>query len=134
MTFNRRQAIAGLGAIGASLVLPSGAASAQALPAEQMTLVVPFGSGSPPDLFARIFVEKLGRRLNRSVIVDLKPGASTTIGTAFAARSKPNGSSKPRSPRRTRTPRPARGSRSCRPLPRAPCASGELLPRPPPRT
>jgi tripartite-type tricarboxylate transporter receptor subunit TctC len=91
---SRRQSIAGLGALGASLLAPWGTVSAQApaqLPADQMTLVVPFGSGSPPDLFARVFVEKLGRRLNRSVIVDLKPGASTTIGTAFAARSKPNG-------------------------------------------
>lgn len=87
----RRRSLSWLGALGAPVALAPLHAAGQAFPGDTLTLVVPFSGGSPPDLFSRIFSEKLAKRLGRSVIVDLRPGASTTIGTAYAARAKPNG-------------------------------------------
>ena len=94
---SRRTSLAWLGALGAPAVLQPQAAwsqvqaQAQVFPSEPLTLVVPFGGGSPPDVFSRTFGDKLSKRVGQPVIVELRPGASTTIGTAYAARAKPNG-------------------------------------------
>ncbi len=88
---NRRRSLAWMGALSAPLAWHAPAARSQTFPSGPLTLVVPFGGGSPPDVFSRMFGEKLGKRLGQSVIVELRPGASTTIGTAYAARAKPDG-------------------------------------------
>ena len=54
-------------------------------------LIVPFTVGTGPDLLARILGEELRQRLNQTVIVDNKPGASGNIGTQAAARANPDG-------------------------------------------
>jgi tripartite-type tricarboxylate transporter receptor subunit TctC len=47
--------------------------------------MVPFGSGSGPDLAARLYAEQLAARWQRPVIVENRPGAEGLIGaTAFA--------------------------------------------------
>ncbi|SOE49297.1 Bug family tripartite tricarboxylate transporter substrate binding protein [Orrella dioscoreae] len=60
-------------------------------PARPITLVVPAAAGGSNSVIARLIAEKLQGRLGQSVIVDNKPGANTSIGTAFVARSKPDG-------------------------------------------
>ena len=74
-----------------------GAASAQAQHAAELwpngpvTFIVPFSAGGGGDTLARLYGLELARVLNTSVIVDNKPGAGGNLGTATAAKAKPDG-------------------------------------------
>jgi tripartite-type tricarboxylate transporter receptor subunit TctC len=71
-----------------------GAASAsfaQAYPSRQINVVVSFPPGGDTDALARLFAEKLAARVNQTVIVENKTGASGTIGNSFVAKAKPDG-------------------------------------------
>src|SRR4030095_3479421 len=54
-------------------------------------LVVPFPPGGSVDPLARLLGTKLSEALGQQFIVENKPGASGSIGTAFAAKSPPDG-------------------------------------------
>ena len=56
-----------------------------------MRLVVPFAPGGGGDVLGRLFADKMAIELDRTIIVENKPGASTTIGTDFVVKSKPDG-------------------------------------------
>ena len=56
-----------------------------------MRLVVPFAPGGGGDVLARLFAEKMGAVMKRTIIVENKPGGSTTIGSDLVARAKPDG-------------------------------------------
>ena len=45
-------------------------------------LVVPYGSGAVQDTIARTFSQELGQALGATVVVENKPGAGGTVGTA----------------------------------------------------
>ena len=60
-------------------------------PSRPITLVVPFDAGGGTDLVARIFAQKLSEALGQTVIVENRPRAGTVIGTAYVARSAPDG-------------------------------------------
>jgi tripartite-type tricarboxylate transporter receptor subunit TctC len=53
--------------------------------------VVPFAAGGVQDILARAIAAELGTQLGRSVIVENRPGAGNTIGTAFVAKAPPDG-------------------------------------------
>jgi tripartite-type tricarboxylate transporter receptor subunit TctC len=54
-------------------------------------LVVPFVPGGSVDILNRAFAQVLGRQLGQPVVVENRPGGTTTIGTAHVARSAPDG-------------------------------------------
>jgi tripartite-type tricarboxylate transporter receptor subunit TctC len=54
-------------------------------------LVVPFPPGGSVDPLARLLGSKLSELLGQQFIVENKPGASGSMGTAFAAKSPPDG-------------------------------------------
>ena len=54
-------------------------------------LVVPFGPGAVQDTVARTFNNELGQILGASVVVENKPGAGGTVGTAQVAKSPADG-------------------------------------------
>jgi tripartite-type tricarboxylate transporter receptor subunit TctC len=56
-----------------------------------VTLIVPFAAGGGSDVQARLIAKELGGRLGKPVIIDNRPGAGGSIGTALAAKAKPDG-------------------------------------------
>jgi tripartite-type tricarboxylate transporter receptor subunit TctC len=56
-----------------------------------MRVIIPFPTGGNGDILARLLGKHLGERLNRTVIVEAKPGAATMIGSEFVARATPDG-------------------------------------------
>ncbi len=66
-------------------------ALAQDWPAKPVTFVVPFPPGGSVDPLARLVSAKLTDALKQQFIVENKPGASGSIGTAFVAKAKPDG-------------------------------------------
>jgi tripartite-type tricarboxylate transporter receptor subunit TctC len=67
------------------------AASGPALAQRVIRIVVPFGPGAVQDTIARTFNNELGLALGASVIVENRPGAGGTIGTAQVAKAAPDG-------------------------------------------
>ena len=78
-------------AAAAALGLCAGLATAQAWPTKPVKFVVPFPPGGSVDPLARLLGTKLSESLGQQFIVENKPGASGSIGTAFAAKSPPDG-------------------------------------------
>jgi tripartite-type tricarboxylate transporter receptor subunit TctC len=79
----------GVGAI--SLALAGTGAQAQTYPDKPINLVVPFPAGGTTDVLARALGQELGKSLGQTVIVENKPGAGSTLGAEFVARSAPDG-------------------------------------------
>ena len=77
-----------LWAVGLSLSALSAVALAQT---RTIHLVVPYGTGAVQDTIARTFSNELGQALGATVVVENKPGAGGTVGTAQVAKSAPDG-------------------------------------------
>ena len=60
-------------------------AAAQTYPTKNVTLVVPFAPAGASDIMARAVGQKLSELWSHGVIIDNRPGASTTTGTAYTA-------------------------------------------------
>jgi tripartite-type tricarboxylate transporter receptor subunit TctC len=69
----------------------AGAWSQTAYPTRPIRVIVPFAPGGFTDVVARILGLKLSLALGQQVIIENKPGAGSTIGTDFVAKSPPDG-------------------------------------------
>lgn len=79
-------------ALAATAVLGwAGSVPAQEFPRGPVTVVVGFPAGGGTDLFARLFAQKLGPALGTNVIVENRPGAAGTLGTASVVRAAAGG-------------------------------------------
>lgn len=84
----RRIAVAGAAALAA---FASGPAFSQAWPAKPVRFVVPFPPGGSVDPLARLVGARLSDALGQQFVIENKPGASGSIGTALVAKSPPDG-------------------------------------------
>ncbi|MDO8370778.1 MAG: tripartite tricarboxylate transporter substrate binding protein [Burkholderiaceae bacterium] len=80
----------GLAALALALLAASGV-QAQDYPTKPIRLVAPFPAGSGPDANAREIGAELTKILGQTVFVENRPGASSIIGTDFAAKAAPDG-------------------------------------------
>jgi len=78
-------------AIAATMVVASLAQAQDAYPSKPVTIVVPYPPGGSNDVFARTIAKELGDILKQPVIVDNRPGASGTTGTAAVSRAAADG-------------------------------------------
>ena len=67
------------------------AVRAEDYPTRPVTLVVPYTPGGSTEILARIVGDKLGKRLGKPVVVEMRPGAGTVIGAAAVAQAPPDG-------------------------------------------
>jgi tripartite-type tricarboxylate transporter receptor subunit TctC len=75
----------------AAVVLGHGLAHAQSFPDRPVKLVVPYPPGGGNDVLARIIAPGLSSALGQQVVVENKPGAGGTIGSAAVARAPADG-------------------------------------------
>lgn len=54
-------------------------------------MIVPFGTGGGSDITVRLLAPKIAAFLGQNIIVENRPGAGSTVGTDFVAKSAPDG-------------------------------------------
>lgn len=82
---NRRAALL------AGFSLAALAAPALAQGSSAIRVIVPIAPGGGTDVFARLLAEIVGNGLGQPIVVENRPGASSTIGTQFVAESRADG-------------------------------------------
>lgn len=66
-------------------------AFAQDFPSKTIEIVVPYPPGGSTDVVARKLQQKLSEAFGKTVMVDNRPGGNGNIGTAYVAKSPPDG-------------------------------------------
>jgi tripartite-type tricarboxylate transporter receptor subunit TctC len=75
----------------AALCTCPAASWAQNFPTKPVRYVVPFGPGTSPDIVGRLIGDRLTRLWGQQVIIDNRVGVAGVLGTAFVAKSPPDG-------------------------------------------
>lgn len=60
-------------------------------PNRAIRIIVPFGPGGGTDITMRLLTPKLSAILGQNIVVENRPGAGSTLGTDFVAKSAPDG-------------------------------------------
>ncbi len=68
-----------------------GLAFAQQYPVKPVTVIIPYTAGGSTEADTRPYTQKLSEALGKPFIIDYKPGAGTTVGTAYVAKAAPDG-------------------------------------------
>jgi tripartite-type tricarboxylate transporter receptor subunit TctC len=75
----------------AILLMPSMVAQAETYPSKPVRLLVGYSAGGGMDTIARVLAQKLGDNLGVSVVVENRPGATSTLAAAAVAQASPDG-------------------------------------------
>lgn len=84
-----RRGLMGLAAAG--LAMPAIARAQSNWPTRPIRIVVPFGPGGGTDIVMRLMGPKMSEILGQPIVVENRPGAGSTVGTDFVAKSAPDG-------------------------------------------
>jgi tripartite-type tricarboxylate transporter receptor subunit TctC len=93
-SLRRRQpaiSITASAALLAALVSAAPETAAQRYPAAPLRIVVPFVPGGGTDILSRLIAQKLHESWGQPVVVDNRPGAGGTVGTALVAKAPADG-------------------------------------------
>jgi len=74
-----------------AVALPLEDVRSQSYPAKTVRIIVPYAPGANADLITRLIAQRLAPAWGQQVLLDNRPGGATNIGSAFAARSAPDG-------------------------------------------
>jgi len=85
--------VAALFPASATVALAQGrdANSLNGYPSKPVRMIVPLAPGGGSDIVGRILAQALTQHWGQTVVVDNRPGAGSTLGTAIAARAAPDG-------------------------------------------
>ena len=75
----------------AGLVLASATARAENYPSRLIKATIPFGAGSAADVVPRVVFDRLSAELGQAIVVENRPGAGGTLGTAVVVKAEPDG-------------------------------------------
>src|ERR1700748_1291309 len=64
---------------------------AETWPSRLIRATIPFGAGTATDVGPRLVFDRLSAELGQSIVVETRPGAGGTLGTAMVARADPDG-------------------------------------------
>jgi tripartite-type tricarboxylate transporter receptor subunit TctC len=73
------------------LVFAATAARAENWPSRLIKATIPFGAGSAADVVPRLVFDRLSAELGQSIVVENRPGAGGTLGTALVVKADPDG-------------------------------------------
>jgi tripartite-type tricarboxylate transporter receptor subunit TctC len=90
-TLTRRSLM--LGAMAAPFAAPGQARAQGVWPAGSIKIVIPYPPAGSTDVIARLVQPELQQRLGATVIIENRPGASGSVGTAAVAKAPPDGNS-----------------------------------------
>src|ERR1700675_1558505 len=62
-----------------------------AYPERPIRMIVPSAAGGQPDTNSRLVAAELGKQIGQQVVVDNRPGASSSIGFEAVAKAQPDG-------------------------------------------
>jgi tripartite-type tricarboxylate transporter receptor subunit TctC len=81
----------GIRLLAAAALCASAAAAAQPYPSKPIRFIIPFAPGGGNDIIGRVVAQRLSEVWSQSVVVDNRGGAGSSLGTAVAAKSPPDG-------------------------------------------
>jgi tripartite-type tricarboxylate transporter receptor subunit TctC len=74
-----------------SLAVIAEPAVAQSLAGKTIRIVVPYAAGGTGDVVARVLAQAITQKTGQTIVVEDRPGASSIVGSEFAARAAPDG-------------------------------------------
>src|SRR5579862_7904999 len=77
--------------IAATALLAASAVHAENWPSHLIKAIIPFGAGSAADVVPRVFFDRLSAQLGQAIVVENRPGAGGTIGTAVVVKAEADG-------------------------------------------
>ena len=74
-----------------SLAVIAEPAVAQSLAGKTIRIIVPYAAGGTGDVVARVLAQAITQKTGLTIVVEDRPGASSIVGSDFAARAAPDG-------------------------------------------
>src|ERR1700720_3959441 len=72
-------------------VFATAIARAENYPSRLIKATIPFGAGSAADVVPRVVFDRLAAELGQSIVIENRPGAGGTLGTAVVVKADPDG-------------------------------------------
>jgi len=88
---NKRRFLATAGSAALAAALSATAAWAADYPDKPIRVVMPWAPGGPTDVVGRVVAVQMGEILGQPLVIESRPGASGTIGTAQVSKAAPDG-------------------------------------------